>query len=93
MKEYYITNELLFDFDCSLSYKDFVDMELYKTIDITKAKVTLSDKDGKKLNDVFLVDYNAYRAIFDLNYKKETELEISYSLKDFILYILLRNFY
>ena len=59
---------IFFDYEPIITYDDFIKKEIYKIFSLSEQKIKLSDKNWRKLEEEILIDYQAYKNIFDIEF-------------------------
>lgn len=83
---------IFFDYEPIITYEDFIKKEIYKIFSLSEQKIKLSDKNWRKLEEEILIDYQAYKNIFDIEFQVLDDYNLELWIKDYLSILIIEKF-
>jgi hypothetical protein len=83
---------IFFDYEPIITYEDFINKEIYKIFSLSEQKIKLSDKNWKKLEEEILIDYQAYKNLFDIEFQVLDDYNLELWIKDYLSILIIEKF-
>ena len=83
---------IFFDYKQIITYEDFIKKEIYKIFSLDEQKIKLSDRQGKKLEEEILIDYQAYKNLFDIDFLALDDYNLELWIEDYLKILIIQKF-
>lgn len=83
---------IFLEYEPLFTYEEFIEKKVYEIFSLDKNNITLSDSKWRQIEEELLIDYQAYNAIFDLDYKILNDYKIQVKTKNYLKILILNQF-
>ncbi len=83
---------IFFEYKQIIIYEDFIKKEIYKIFSLGEQKIKLSDRKWKKLEEEILIDYQAYKNLFDIDFVVLDDYNLELWIEDYLKILIIEKF-